>query len=473
MLLVGDIMAHVQLNMVVGIQWRLRNLKRLSLKSIGLLSFILSIMVWWLGSYPAILSFDSLEIWKDVSSSNFGDAHTFTYEFLIYLFSIGGRFLAAATLVQSILLYVALYFSVGHFFSNWKAGKKILLTSSLYVTPFFGPYGVTLWKDTVFASLTIIGIFLIINSNKYNSTKYLLGVISLTLGTLCRHEAWLTLLIVIIVLGTINLCGWIITERITLLALGIALLLVLASNIVIFNTESIEKTPSWGKYVTLLTEIEYVASKYPEVVNEVDLKKLHSISAGLSFENIKKCESINGMIYSKGFSSSMAEKYSNQIPQIWLRIARSGGAAYLGEARYCRINSFLPPPFGKAPKHGYWIDNGIVQPNSQNLTQKSLIPYLNYLLLFWSFLWQANGSLIAWPGLQLLIFLLCTGFLFKHKLLSKSHFLLSTFLISRTFTLLLTAVAQDFRYQFLLNLISIPLLTFAVTKYFSKEVNES
>jgi hypothetical protein len=385
------------------------------------------------------------------------------------MFSFGGHFLGAATLIQSIVLYVALYCCVSYIFSSWDQRKKYILTSSLYVTPFFGSYGVTLWKDTLFASFTIIGFLLILNAKRVNSSKFVIGVITLTLGTLCRHEAWLTLIIISFLIVAINVFSSKKIELATLVALGITLGLVAASNILISNSKSIEKTPSWGNYATLLGEIEYVASKYPESVSGEDLKKLSLISTGASFDNAKKCESINGLVYSEGFNSSMADNFSKEIPRIWLHIARSGGAIHLGEARYCRINSLLPPPFGKAPQHGYWIDNGIVQPNSHNLVQHSPVPGLDFLLLFWSFIWQSNGSFVAWPGLHLLSILLCTGYLVKHGLLRKDYSVILLLVFSRTLTLLITAVAQDYRYQFLLNLISIPLLAFCIKNYFSNE----
>ena len=167
------------------------------------------ILFWFLSSFPGKMTVDSLDVWSQVKSGQFNDWHTVTYGYFVYVFSLGGRYLALVSLTQAALAYLAVFKLISALFADKTFGTKLKISSVIFLLPFIGSISVTLWKDVPYAVFSVIGLSCLINSNEPSKTRSY-GFLYLGLGSLFRHDGWPTLVVVGISIDQGNLKNFLI-----------------------------------------------------------------------------------------------------------------------------------------------------------------------------------------------------------------------------------------------------------------------
>ena len=112
--------------------------------------------------YPAILTPDSYEALRqvielDTSGYNFAVVTPASIIFWKVL-SINANFLFGIPLIQSFLIYLALFMWNSILLPRKDKKTSFLITGLMYLTPFFGPLAVTIWKDVPYIAITMIGL---------------------------------------------------------------------------------------------------------------------------------------------------------------------------------------------------------------------------------------------------------------------------------------------------------------------------
>lgn len=433
--------------------------REISLKSprpfIGL---IVANLFWFLSSFPATMSVDSVLVWNEVKAGDFSNTHTLAFEVYVWILSLGGRFLFLVSIAQLALTSAVVYRYIS-FFCQEKYNSRTLinLTSIIVLTPFAGANAVTLWKDIPFTLLILLGVLQLIN-NEQNLKSHLTGIALIGFGASFRKEGFIMLLIILLSLVFILFVvkqGKKSIIRVLIVFLGAFLLSASLSSLSSFLDED-SKRSSWVKYAAMLHDLEWVANSNPSLLVEEDLRILNLISSELSANRSRDCLSVNGLVYSSGFSEHFANFYSRDIPKMWLRAVNSPAANEIAKVRYCRNSAFLPFPIGTPLANGYWVDHGSLGTFED---KNPLINLFSKLSLFWIFAWSGNGSIIAWPGIHICSLLVLLFVHLRFNMASKKSYLLSILAIARLLTLLFVGVAQDYRYQYLTILISVILIT--------------
>lgn len=448
--------------------------KKLKLPAIGL-----PILFWFLSSYPAKMTSDSLDVWGQVQSGNFNNWHTVSYGYFVYVFSFGGRILSVVTLVQACLAYYALYKLISILLREQSKDFNIKVTSLLYFLPFIGSTAVTLWKDVPYSAFTIIGLSHLIEWQANNRTKtrnLLVGLISLGLSCLFRHDGGPTILLISILMISSQILQKrkkselkLIKESIFLAIVGIFAAILSLTLVSISNSAP---TPKWLQTSSFLADLQYVNYFNHTLLDHSTRKILNEISKDESLIGAGDCNSFNSMVFSNGFDTEAANFYASEIPKLWIRALGTGASNMILQARFCRGKAFVPFPFTNSPGYAYWLAGDIDQPNQFGLERISIIPGLHMIQTFWSYTWQSNQLFLAWPGLHTSIALFISLFLIKTKKISAPIQLLSLYLISRTFVLVTFTTAQDFRYMYAGYFISLALIaTLAVKLLYGNQKN--
>jgi len=120
------------------------------------------LLLHWMGFFPAVMTFDSLDQWHQVITGHIVDWHPAAHTLFIGIFQKLSNSPAAVSAVQAVLfsglfgwsLFLSARMYPEHRLQRW------LMAGFVILTPIVGLYSVTLWKDVIF-SLAIAAVVLL------------------------------------------------------------------------------------------------------------------------------------------------------------------------------------------------------------------------------------------------------------------------------------------------------------------------
>lgn len=187
-------------------------------------------MVYYFAFYPAIMSSDSLEQWRQILNFDFDDWHPAFHSLAQYLITQLWHSAAAVSLAQ--ILFTTGVFAYGmHTLKQQGAPKYLLffLTLLFAIHPLHGAYSITLWKDIPFSvSLLWLSILLVrIATTEGRWLKrwqnLLLLTVVLTLTFFFRHNGFAPVLATLLGLFILYLRRFLQTAAVTMALIGIIL----------------------------------------------------------------------------------------------------------------------------------------------------------------------------------------------------------------------------------------------------------
>jgi hypothetical protein len=403
--------------------------------------------------------------------SNLDDLHTTVFSLYVKLISLNGHAIQLVTATILCLNAYALYLMVSLIFKNYSKKMIIRITSLILFTPFFGPISVSIWKDSIYTPLTIIGLIFFVNSsrNKIESqTKWKLSaaLFFIFLGGSFRHEGFAVLLLMAFMLYLLT----IIFPKNTFISyykkfsfyLLISAILILIFQFFLSDKLDAKPVPPYQKTLSFLMDLQYVNSVNPSLLLPKNKNLLDSISYGPSLQSAGICSG-SFDFYSDGFNEIIANQNSKQILFIWLEEIRLDSRETMLEARFCRGASSMPFFLTKPPIASWWPTVGI-GPNSMGYSHSEFKKFVYPISFAWSYIWKVNSGILAWPGLHItLVFILFIFTIAGRKLIGNSIIqLMLIFCISRFILIFFSAVSQEFRYYYAVYFLSIPILSFFV-----------
>ena len=423
--------------------------------------------------YPAVLTGDSYMALNQVTNSNAPkDSGYVTPTSIIFLkiFSFGGNFLSGIAIVQSVIIYLALFMWINILIPSPSRKSRLLITGLMFLTPFFGALAVTVWKDVPYIAFTMIGLAVLTKLNTIKKNVFLsffLGGGVLAFGATFRHEGFLVLLACAAILFACHyfykkIFGIEIYLKFSFVFLISAILSILLSSS--FNKITDLQTPSnFYKTHGFLLDLEFVNSNFPEKLPLEVKNVLQKISAERSLVGMHSCADPQHF-YSSNFDIRYAESEWLNMPKYWFQALISDAREPIIVARICRTSSVLPVPLSFIPQSGYWPTTGM-SPNNLRPDRPLIIERFAYPIGWvWSKIWGINGNLIGWPGLHFSIIIVFLILRFRRSVLGNSNIKNAimivplTFLIARSLTLFWTVPGQEFRYFAHVYFISLPLL---------------
>jgi len=439
-------------------------------KFVRTLILLTPMLFWYISLFPAVLTPDSYSVIAFVRSESVSGFHTVAYELFVKVLSVNGRAIYVVSLFQLILNYYALYLTTKFIFNRIFRYPVdcYLITSLLFATPFFGPISMTIWKDNPHNAFIIIGgiklieIFVSYKFKSKNSRRIWVYISVIAIGALFRHEAFAVFLVLAALLIMFSLLK-VVSQKTLLNASVIALIIAALSlcvNSLAQSALNSKPVPKYQRTLSFLLDLEYVNSKFPKMLDDDSQQILSEISSGSSLQGARDCDSPFNF-WGPGFDESKANKYSTQIPSIWLAALKSNARDTVLEARFCRTTSFTLWPFSKMPSSGFWPTTGI-SPNEIGFENPRITFPLYTLAFAWSYVWGVNGNLIAWPGLHLGLLLLVNIYVLTMKSISRrlkfGLSIVTAFFLSRSIVLFITVASQEFRYQSGLYFLTMPII---------------
>lgn len=417
-------------------------------KNNSLIPFLLLVLVnvfWLISSWPMSMSPDSLDVWEQVKNGVYRNDHPVTYTIFVKIFSLGGNFLPLVSAVQLMLLSAGILFACFTILRNFPV--SMFITSIIMLAPTAGALATTLWKDVPFTSLILIGSSLVVKNFNF------IGVIFLSIGASFRHNGWLLLLTIAILIALLLIF------RNNLLKRYLWILITASTAsflIIIMSAKLMDAKPAstWLTWSPALADLAYIASRTPNDASEIH-ETVALFSTGDSLTRSADCTSINGMVFSDGFKKNNLDKHLGKILQEFLTLVRSNPQLIL-RLHLCRAQAFIPPPISSGPSYFYWTQMIIIEPNDFKLTPNPPFPFIRELgLKIWG-LWDSDLKLLLWPGLVTLIS--SFAFLINIKSRLKQRGEIWTFWIiamwGALFSIIPWSAAQDFRYALFSYLIA-------------------
>jgi hypothetical protein len=433
---------------------------------IKFLSPILASSFLWLNAaWPISMSPDSTDIWNQVKTGSFNDAHPILYGYFIKAISLNGSSLVSVSIFQLIMTLILLFQILKILNPNRSLQRNSYIVSFLLLTPFFGAMFTTLWKDVPHTIFILLGLLQIRKVKSFVSITSAFSVALLTIGASLRHEGPIVLLlcaILVLILQSLrreiwnNLNG----KTIALLLIFTAFLSVSLHQIVL----NASNTPATSRSLSGLGAtgaLGYTTNFYPNLVTPEGRVAIAKISSGESFLGFQDCKSINAFFYSPGFDHSEYEKQWKTILREYVRSFPSAWP-HLIYAQMCRTSAFLPPPISMGSGYKNWTILSIYTPNQQGIVSASPVPEARNLIFYWRAMWESRGQLIAWPGLLGLYIFLRHSRTRNSKNEQNEYFksaqIIGPYLFSQLLFLAIFAPAQDNRYALIVQWIAVILI---------------
>jgi hypothetical protein len=417
------------------------------------LAIIVPCILWVNGAWPISMTSDSTDIWNQIQTNNLNDAHPLMYAYFVKFLSWNGASLVSVAIVQVLLMIFLLFKLTFLLLPRFSLKARSCLVGFLLMTPHFGAMAVTLWKDTPYAVFILLGLIYVSEKKTLSNKRFILSGLVLTIGISMRHEGSSILFILSLTILALSFKGM--DQLKAKLYRKIALLIAIACfssstlHQVVLKLNDVQATSRSFAMSGAFAELGYVASMYPQEMSQANYNLVRTISDGASFEGLKDCRSTNGFAFSEGFKPSEFAKKWKEVLRAYVETLPTGWNHYL-YSHICRTANFLPPPISIGPGYRSWTVLNIYELNPQGLKNASPIPPLRDLLLAWRQAWESRSSLVAWPGLFLMLFLMLRS-RFRDEIKeadgsSDTFTILSLMIVMQWLFLAIFAGAQDTRY---------------------------
>ena len=450
----------------------MKNLRFVDFQSLGFLLLFLVNLFWFLAAYPGNLSPDSLDSWNQVKTNVFDDWHPVAYQIYIAILSLGGRFLPLVSFFQLIITSTTLVYILRLVRPEWSVNRVFKVVAFICATPFVGPMQVTLWKDIPYNFLTLLGIVILL-SNQLNR-KYKKAIFILVLGSVFRHEGWITL-----GLGAFLFLGRTLFQRRQLtskssnlfkipFALAIASILSALIGIGLVKATSATSVPTWLSSTSFATDIAWVAVKKPEVFSVSELQLIQNVNKDGYLNTLNNCDNLPFQLLGPNFNTGGLASLESKVPELWTRIFLSKNLRFIIQSRYCQSKAFIPFPLSVSPpKSGVeWTTWGVTQnhPLTGVLKSAPVVPvfdliarnYIDRAKLIFSSL---GNSVIAWPSLNFTFTLLLLLYLSRLYLVTSHLYAVMLFCLARLLTLIGIGAYPGYRYGLIIHLVMLVVIS--------------
>ncbi len=443
---------------------------------LSLILYISVICTWIIASRPGNMSPDSLESFRQIYKGGYDDFHPLAYTFFVGVTSLWGTFPVGVIIVQSVLMSLSIYLLLGRLLMKSTKTTVIFLSSVLYSTPFVGNFATTVWKDVPYSTLTIIGLVLLSSSFSTSPNprgvlhpSWILGVVSISLGSTFRHEGFISGLVYLV---TALLLLWIFAKnklkisQVALPALSVVtgLILGLVFQNLLVSAVDARPAPSDNSLSSFVHDLAYANEVNPTLMPPNAKKLVDSIVSGDASTAALNCTNGALLFEKEGFDALQLRVNAGQIPINWLRTLFSSAGGNLIKARHCRASTFLPFPIALPPESYVWgyfgidanpygLQNSVDEGRMPNFTKK-----LRDFTVSWLQHWNDVGRLIAWPGLHTTFIIVILLFFRRFLRIEDSiALLLLSLVIGRTLILIAVSNGPWYRLGLPIHLISISL----------------
>jgi|GEM_PF-4817847 len=428
------------------------------------LVFLASGVAFWVSAtQPGIFSYDSLDSWAQIKSWNFNDLHPVIYTIWLWLTSGFGRYVALATVIQSVLFAITIFTAIRFLFPERKLNFCLFWTALLEWSPFVGQMGVTIWKDVPASYFILFAVSFF--GLRINRRRIWLCAPILGLGSAFRHEGLILLLLAVlilsIILGIQRLAKPI--EQMLELKKWIGLMLLGSVFCLFFSLEvpSITKAvpvTTFEKLGPLIHDLSYTIQTNDSGFSSKDKAFVASLITGKAAKGATNCQEWDGMALSPGINYLLIQNSTQKIILLWAKTVLSKSGSTEIRVHLCRSSVFMPG--FTIPSAGVWTYFDIDQ-NTIGI-QRHAIPFTNRWAKFLDTSGTPLGHFLGWPGMYLDFLLIILVLQWIRKNWPSHIVVLLVIGLWRALFNIIYAVGPYFRYGILTETVAI-LLVLKVT----------
>lgn len=317
----------------VGRRWSAR---KLSIVVFGSTQILFAI--WWLGQWPAMLSYDSMRYVQNVTTGPWTADHSPLYDTFVLLSLSLTNSVALLVGVQTTVAAVALTYVAMSMRRLGIADRWIVVPPLLVaLSPACGPFVSTVWKDVpfTFAQIFLLGTLIRVlvarreaapdsdGSVTAGSTRmrrpvpnrlfWAIGV-ELTLIVLCRNNGFLVVTMIGIAL-VVALSG---TRRRVLIAVVSALVSLALAQTVVYPLVGIKPASSNLAYGVFYADIAVAYSKKPDTFSRSDLELMAFVAPLDHWAGSNNCVT-SDPLFKQPYSIAKSATVSNRLAALWVR----------------------------------------------------------------------------------------------------------------------------------------------------------
>ena len=378
--------------------------------------------------FPGRIYRDSTFLLEQMRISKSSDQWTALYFRYLQITTFNGRYL----FLNAILGLTILILSFHWFMSSLAITKRTFNTVTLLVvaSPFVGVFGMTVGHDTTTASGVLLLLGTLVRIRKQNDYRIRKKIIFF--GLLLSSTSFLGLTAII---GFAIALGLIRKKALSALIIGLTLINIFFGSLVL----NVSRTSDNLMLTSLLGDIKCIAQHPDAKISEQQWVSLDKLAPESEWKSPTSCWIADNAYFALGESS----KNPRETVALWARLASQNPQISL-MAHIQRASVALPPIFFSPPPN--MIENDYAMPIGSGTkddlqryselfktsvddspSKKMRLPFqspLEYLVLFFTFIFNQHSAIWGWAGLWLATILIfgrrISGLKIKDLLLSIS-----------------------------------------------------
>ncbi|WFB58113.1 DUF6020 family protein [Paenibacillus sp. BR1-192] len=287
---------------------------------------LISWLIYFFSFYPGLMSGDSLDQWRQLSTFEFGDAHPI-YDTLFKLLVTRIWYSPAAiVLAQMIFLLMVLLYAF-HTLAQHKVSSKVLWLTSIIISviPTNSMMIISIWKDITYSIsillLTVILINIYSKEQAWFSKKsnVILFAVSLLLVLMFRHNGIIPVIGLIVALLFAFKSRW---KQILLISISV-LLCFFGSKFILTKALNMSPSPS---ILTFNVPIQQIASVLASSSNEIDEYQKSVIDKAMPTELWAKNYNpylVDTIVFNPNFNMLVFNEpeYKKDFIKVWVELA--------------------------------------------------------------------------------------------------------------------------------------------------------
>jgi hypothetical protein len=310
---------------------------------VGLLAQ-LGLLVWWLGYYPGLLAYDSIDYSWEVTTGHWVDNHSIAYDGCVWLtLRLTGDY-ALLTLTQTVAMACILgYLATGLRALRVPTGWIVGGTALTVALPTTGAFMVWVWKDVpyVIGSALACSALVHLVAEALRAERYdrrtgrrrdwlLLGAGLLTV-CLARNNGFLAVLLVGVALVAVLYRLW----RRVLVVVLVPVLLFFALDNGLYPALGVTRPTEYAGNTFVYADIGYAYSQYPASFSAADLALMRRVAPLAHWSAAGSDCSATDPLTNTEFNLGAAQRLNGQLVRLFLRVVRRT-PQNVAEATICR-----------------------------------------------------------------------------------------------------------------------------------------
>lgn len=416
-----------------------------------------------LSYYPAIMSYDSIDQWKQADSFVLNDWHPVFHTLFVYIIKQLNNTPAAVAFIQIITLSAAISLLLMQLEKSGVKRRTGFILSFIYaLNPVNGIFSISMWKDIPYSISLIFLSYVLLKIYSSEGNWILKNYNKLTLGiillctSLFRHNGLVPVLVSSLLLIIVYKAHY----KRFLIIFTLTGLLFIFIKIPLYNILNVSKTSDMQPYVLSMLQISAIAHNN----GKVDDKEKEFLSKMAEWEDLKKGYNrynILGITSSDSFNKDFFKQNKAKYIKTWIKLVLKNPGISV-KAYLDRINLIwrIDNPTGV----NNLVSNSVIYTNDMGLKTESRLPFLKNILdaiadatkkpyLNWLF-WR--------PAIYLYITLIiCILILFSG--INRKSLLVLIPSLANVAGLILVTVSSQTRYYYA----SLLVLPFAVVYYYN------